>query len=205
VLRHFSPPFFVAATARTHAQDVALASQARLRLGVAPPLANPSIGDPAHADQAAAVIRKFRGADGLRNCDKTSMGCTRRRAVRLVSPIVPAVSFRSSPSVRRACTGIDHQRASLSRRWRARNPFLDDVLPDNGHPYRGVSVSVRNWTSDKVGHCPVLSVSVRSVGVHGLFVRDPNQPVPDADPVHGVQIRHGAAERPVCAVLGSCW
>ena len=55
--------------------------------------------------------------------------------------------------------------------------------------------------SDFVRVCPCLSG--RS-GVHGSFVGDPNQPVPDADPMHGNQIFHGAAERLVGAFLGPC-
>jgi hypothetical protein len=57
--------------------------------------------------------------------------------------------------------------------------------------------------SDFVRFCPCLSG--RSVGVRGSFVGDPNQPVPDADPMHGNQISHGTAERLVGAFLGPCW
>ena len=83
--------------------------------------------------------------------------------------------------------------------------FFNDRIPrTTDTPHRGVSVSVRDWNSDKVRLCPILSLSVRLTGVHGSFVGNPNQFIPDADAVHGNQIFHGAAERLVGAVLGPC-
>jgi hypothetical protein len=40
-------------------------------------------------------------------------------------------------------------------------PLITSVLWTSGHPYRGVSVSVRSWTTVKVRQCLVSSLSVR--------------------------------------------